>query len=71
MIGNTADHAKLYNTASTYRIEKRAFSVMPVKQAATARKSMNVPKNTCTFRYAALSPSGNFGYRKPKNPQVS
>jgi hypothetical protein len=55
----------------TYLIVQRAFSVIPVKHAATAIKNMDLPKNTCTCRYAALSASGNLGYRKPKNPQTS
>ena len=50
---------------------KKSFSVIPMRTVPTASTKINIPKKTCTDRYAARGPSGSVGNRKITKPKTS
>ena len=50
---------------------KKSFSLIPKRTVPIASAKINIPKKTCTDRYAARGPSGSVGNRKLTKPKRS
>ena len=50
---------------------KKSFSLIPMSAVPMTIIKINIPKNTCTLRYAARRPSGSLGKRKLTKPKRS